>query len=286
MIAKTLVFLTACSTVAAGAEVTGRFTAQEAGTITPAHAAAFETRDPRNPRSRIVEVVLSAQPIDADAAAAALSPHAQAINQEGLKGQDYILVWIRPDGRASMNATFGATMTQFLDATGQGLSIELATNAADRVAARLFTPRPVATLGGETYSVDVTFTAAVARPAPGTALPAGGGDAGRALVALDAALTARRWDRIRAGLAPGTVERFDESYRTAEENIDYAVDVLRAWLPKKRLRVSGGELRGDTATLDVEGEMFPGQKALYLARMVRTGGTWQLQQATSAGMID
>ena len=53
-----------------------------------------------------MEVVLSDQPIDAAAAIQALNPHTDVINQDALKGRDYVLLWIRGDGEISMNATF------------------------------------------------------------------------------------------------------------------------------------------------------------------------------------
>jgi hypothetical protein len=164
--------------------------------------------------------------------------------------------------------------------------VQIAANTPERVTARVYTPKPVTTGDGQTYSVDVTFNVAVARPAAGTPLPAGGGAPGRALKALDLALTRRNWVGIRAGLAPGALASVEASYRSPEENLEYAVDVLRAWLPKKALAVKGGAQRDDTAVLEVEGEMFEGQRGLYLARMRRSGSAWQLEQATVAGMIE
>src|SRR5574341_570816 len=116
---------------ASARDASGKFSVQGGGAIAPKYAAAFETRDPRNPRVKIVEVVLSELPIDAREAAAALSPHMQVINQEALSRHDYILLWVRPGGDVSMNATFGATMAQYLDTVGQGLTARLSENTLD-----------------------------------------------------------------------------------------------------------------------------------------------------------
>ena len=140
-------------------------------------------------------------------------------------------------------------------------------------------------MSGETYTLDVTFTAAVSRVAAGTPLPAGGGEAGKALKALDLAIGTRNWAGIKAGLSPSQLPSFDKDYNSPTENLDNAVDILHAWLPKTGLKITGGEMRGDAAILEVEGEMFPGTQALYLARMVKTGAAWQLDRATLAGML-
>lgn len=95
-------------------DASGTFVVKGGGTIAPKYAAAFETRDSRNTRVKIVEVVLSEFPISAQDAAEALSPHTQVINQDALSKHDYVLLWVRPDGNVSMNATFGATMLEGL----------------------------------------------------------------------------------------------------------------------------------------------------------------------------
>jgi hypothetical protein len=232
-----------------------------------------------------VEVVLSAEPIDIDAAVAALVPHTHAINQDALMRHDYILLWVRPDGHVSVNATLGDTMTQYVDALGDNLSAQIATNTADRVSGRVFTPKPVTVMGGDTYTLDVTFTVRVARAASGTPLGAGGGPPGQALQGLDEAITRKDWAALQAGLTPDTLARFDNSYDSVAEKADNAADALRAWLPKSALEVTGGTLRDDVAALAVVGEMVPGQSALYLARMRTSGPTWQLESASVVGML-
>jgi hypothetical protein len=284
LVACTAVALT-CPPAARAADVSGKFAVKDGATIAPEYAAAFETRDVRNPRQKVVEIVLSAAPVDAEAAVAALAPHTQVINQDALMRHDYILLWVRPDGHVSMNATLGETMTQYVEALGENLSAQIATNTADRVAARVFTPRPVTVMGGGTYTMDVTFAVTVTRGPSGTALPAGGGAPGHALAALDKAITKNDWGALQAGLAPETLARFDNSYDSAAEKADTAVSTLRAWLPKSGLTVTGGTLRSDVADLEVEGDMFPGQRAFYLARMRKSGTAWQLESASVVGTL-
>ena len=49
---------------------------------------------------------------------------------------------------------------------------------------------------------------------------------------------------------------------------------------------AGAKFRADSAILNVEGELFEGQNALFLVRMVKDGSTWVFDRATNAGLID
>jgi hypothetical protein len=258
---------------------------KSAGTIAPKAAAAFVVRDRRDMRTPVAEVVLSARAIDTAAAIASLQPHTQAINQDALEDGDYILLWVAPDGHVSMNATFGKTMTQFLDAVGDSLQATLSVNTPDRVAGRVFTPKPVETMGGDRYTVDLTFEAVVARPPAGTALGVGGGAPGKALDAFLATVRTMQWPAIKAALGPTALEMFDKSYNSPEENAASLADILQNWLPKSGLTITGGDQRGDVADLEIEGEMFPGTRALYLARMRQAAGAWRFESAAMLGML-
>jgi hypothetical protein len=286
------VFLSAIAVVASPAladSAKGQFVVKggkTAGAIAPSHAAAYVTRDPRNPHDRVVEVMLSDVPIDVAAAITTLQPHTHVINQDALDDRNYVLVWIGPDGHVSMNATFSKTMTQFVDRAGdQSLQATLTTNTPERVAGRLFTTAPVATMGGESYTVDLTFDTAVTRLPARTPLAAGGGAPGKALTAWLAAVKTQQWPAIKAGLAPEAVATFEKSYNSPEENASSAAELLQAWLPKSGLKIVGGEQGGDTADLDIEGEMFPGTNALYLARLRQVGGQWLFESAGVVGML-
>lgn len=283
-----LVALSIAASPSADRDAQGRFVvtgSKTSGTIAPTHAAAFVTRDPRDARNRVVEVALTEAAIDIDAAIATLQPHTHVINQDVLDDRNYVLLWIASDGHISMNATFGKTMTQFVDKVGESLKATLTVNTPDRVAGRLFTSAPVTTMGGETYTVDLTFDTAVTRTPAGTPLGAGGGAPGKTLTALLAAVKTQQWPAIKAALAPSALATFDKSYNSPEENASSIADILQAWLPKGGLTITGGELRGDTADLDVEGEMFPGTSALYLARLRQVDGTWLFDSAGMVGML-
>lgn len=140
-------------------------------------------------------------------------------------------------------------------------------------------------MDGTTYTVDIRFGVDVPAVPAGTALPAGGGDPGKALLALLDAANKKNWPAIRAASGPNALKTFDKSYNSPAENAADAADLLKAWLPVEKMKVTGGQLRGDVAILDVEGEMFPGQLSLSLARMVKVGNAWLFDQAARAGMV-
>ena len=93
------------------------------------------------------------------------------------------------------------------------------------------------------------------------------------------------WPAIKAGSTPEALRFFEADYRTPKENAETARDSLAVWLPKQGLRIIGGELRGDVADLEIEGAMFPGTPALYLARMRKSGAAWLFEGAGIVGML-
>jgi hypothetical protein len=274
--------------VARADTVTGRFTLGSGGKIAPKAAAAYPVREQYDARTESVEIMLSTSPIDAVAVANALNPHAEAINQDVLQHDNYILLWVTSDGQVSMNATFRATMTQYLDRTGAGggLKATLTAHTPGHIAGRIFTPAPVKVMSGESYSCDITFAVDVTRPKAGTPLPPGGGEPGQAFSAMMASAQNKNWGALRTSVSERLRNMFDADYRTPEENLEYALDFLQTALPKQGRKVTGGIVRGDVATLEIEGEMFAGQKAVYFAKMVKIRGAWLFDGATLAGLVE
>ena len=274
-----------CPLASAADQASGEVTVKKLGAISPTHATAYHVRDHRNARATQTEILLTDVAVDAAEVQSAFDPHMTAINLEPLKDRNYVLLWVGADGRVGMNATFSKTMTQFLNDTTDGLKVEWKSSAATRLDGRIFSAGPLKTLDGTTYTVDLKFAVDVPAPPVGTALPAGGGDPGKALTALVAAAKKKNWAGIRAGSSPAALKMFDKSYNTEAENADSARDLLQAWLPMEKMKVTGGQLHGDVAVLDVEGDVFPGQPGLSIAQMRKTGNVWQFDRAMRAGMV-
>jgi hypothetical protein len=223
--------------------------------------------------------------IDPAAMQNALDPHMIAINLDALNDRNYVLLFVRADGWVGMNATFSKGMTQFLNDTTGGLKAEFTARTATRIDGHVFSPSPLKSMDGTTYTVDLRFGVDVPAPPAGTALASGGGDPGKALTAFLAASQKKNWAAIKAGSSPDALKTFDKSYNSPAENADSAADLLKAWIPLQKMTITGGQLRGNVAILDVEGELFPGQLGLSLVQMVKTGAVWQFDRAARAGMV-
>lgn len=255
------------------------------GTITVKQAIAYAVRDSRNPRAWHTEVLLTDVPVDAASLRGDLDPHVRAINFEPLKDRNYLLLWINADGSVAMNATYSKTMTQYMTDSSEGLKGAFTTNTAAKVEGRVFSPSPLKTMDGPTYTIDVKFSADVMPGLTGTALPAGGGDPGKAFTAFMGAIAKKNWNGIKSGLSPATLPSFEKDYNTPAENLSSAIDILKAWLPLDKARVTGGVLVSDTdAVLEMEGDRF-GSRTLTLVRMTKTGAVWQFRESVTAGML-
>jgi hypothetical protein len=263
----------------------GSVDVQKVGAISPKFSAGYLVRDQRNARTTQTEILLSEVTIDPAAMQGVLDPHMIAINLDALRDRNYILLFVRADGWVGMNATFSKGMTQFLNDTTGGLKAEFTARTATRLEGHVFSPLPLKSMDGTTYTVDLRFGVDVAAPPSGTALPAGGGEAGKALTAFLTASQKKNWAAIKSGSSPDAVKMFDKSYNTPAENAETAAELLKAWIPLQNMSITGGQLRGNVAILDVEGELFPGQLGLSLVQMVKTGAVWQFDRAARAGMV-
>lgn len=263
----------------------GAVTVQKLGAISPRYAAAYLVRDQRNARTTQVEILLAESPVDAKSIQAAFDPHMVAINLDALRDRNYVLLFVSPDGRVGMNATFGKTMTQFLNDTDGGLKAEFTAKTATRLEGRLSSSAPLKTMDGTTYSVDLRFAVDVPALPAGNALPAGGGEPGKAFTAFVAAALKKNWTAIRAASSPAALELFDKSYNTPAENAEGAETLLKAWVSVAKMKITGGQSGADAAILDVEGEMFPGTMGLSRVRMVKIGEVWKFDKAARAGML-
>lgn len=268
------------------ADVTGQFTVSSKPPIKPKYAAAYAVRDQRDARKWQVEVVLSEAAMDVGAAVAELDPHTNAINQKALSHHNYILLWVSPDGKVSMNATYTEGMVQYIDKTEFGsLAADLKENTPDRISGRVYTPKPIKTMDGDTYQVDVTFATNVARPAAGKPVPKDG-DAAKAYLAFADAIAKKSWTGLQKGMTKERFASYNEDYRTQAENLESAIDILTARGPKGHAKVTGAEQRGDDVILEVEGDLYEGRRALWLVTMVKEDGRWVYEDAGLAGLLE
>src|SRR3954452_18844228 len=203
-----------CPVIALGGEASGQFTAGKRPPIKPKYAAAYETRDQRDARKSAIEVVLSEETIDVVEAAAELDTHSNVINHKALRDHNYVLLWVRPDNDVSIKATYSDTMTQYVEMTGSRMTADMSVNTRDKVAGRIFSPKPLKTMDGDEYTIDLKFSTEVTHPSAGTKLPADGGEPGKAFNALQTAIVKKSWTGIKGNVTAKTLESFNESDRT------------------------------------------------------------------------
>ncbi len=288
ILAPAFLLLAASITSASESQVTGTFRVGKT-VIAPKHAAAYRTRDSFDARKIVTELVLSEYQFDVAGAAAALDPHTFMMNDPSLRSGNYIILWINENGDVDMNATFTEGMIQYLASTekkgimNRELKAALKENEPGRVAGRVYTPKPVKAYDGK-YELDVTFSTDVRGREVGALLPAGGGEPGKAFQGLLAAIAKKDGAVLKRFLSRNLVEILYDSEIEAE-NYESAINILNFTLPKKDVKVVGGDLKSDTAILEVEGAIGETTMAVYLIRMVKEGGKWMFDEASMAGLV-
>jgi hypothetical protein len=280
--------LSALSSMVQADSVSGQFALGDSA-LKPTEVAAFRIRDQFNPRQFETYVMLTTQPVDREAIGRNTDPYAMAINDDAVRDADYLAFTIGGDGEVGMNAHVGGT--QYIDSSGKimgqkgSLIASCSSNTTERVACSIKVAKPVKSMDGPSWNVDVNFDSAILSRAPGKPIAKDGGDPGKAFLALVAAAQGDDLARILALLAPGEAENYQRDYNTVEENLKDAKTTLGFRLPKKP-KITGGELlNDDTALLEVEGVPYEDGRMLYLVEMIRSEGRWGFNSASVAGML-
>lgn len=146
-------------------------------------------------------------------------------------------------------------------------ALTLTTRSADRVAGTFRL-----NAGGD--SADVTFDlpveSTVARG--GTALPADGGEPGKAVLAHFAAIEKNDFKALKATAAPDRRQMMDEAEKSGEAKELFKM--MREMSPRK-VKLTGGTVDGDSAMVDFEG-VADGAVVKGVADCVRIGDAWYM----------
>jgi len=251
--------------------------------------AAFRMRDQFNPRTLETHVVLTSKPVDRAAISASLDPYSVAINDPATLHADYLAFSVRANGEVALNAHVGGV--QYVDTSGTimgqrgSLIANCRENTPARIACHVKTEKPVKTMDGPTWSMDLSFEADVLSRKPGKPMAKDGGAPGQALLALRAAVAGNDLAKILALLTPGEAKSYQEDWRTPAENLASAKEILDVRLPKKPKITGGEQLADDHAVLEVEGEPYENGHMLYLVEMRLIDGHWVYEQSSVAGML-
>ena len=285
------IILFAFATSAFAQKVTGQFKTSK-GAIKPKSVVAIPVRSPKNPLNWEVAVILAEGTMDVDQAFDGLDPRMALINQEGMQDKNYITFWIQPDGYVGMNATFSEGMVQYLDSTkgsggitAESLEALFTENTPNRIAGRIHTTKPVKSMTGETYELDVNFDTPISRPPAGEKLTEGGGQPGEAFMAFLGAVKSKKWNDLQATASARVLE---SAYaETPAEKAASVVDSVSFLLPKgQNTKILGGQQFADKAILEVKGQMGEeGGDALYLVRMLKEQGSWRFDTCYMGGLL-
>ena len=270
------------------AGVTGKFVIGGKA-LTFREVAAFRIRDQFNPRTFETYVVVSAKPVDKATIGASIDPYALVINDPAVMDENFLGFSVAANGEIDLNARFEGT--QYIDSSGKimgqtgSLVASCTENTATRVACSVKTAKPVKSMDGPEWSIDLSFDSEVLSRPSGKPLPADGGDAGKAFLALRAAVGGKDLAKILALLTPDEAKSYQEDWRTPEENLASAKDILDTRLPKKP-KITGGELLADDhALLEIEGVPWDDGKMLYVIEMRKLEGKWVYADGGIAGML-
>jgi hypothetical protein len=286
-----IVFVFAFATSAFAQKVSGQFKTSK-DVIKPKTVVALPVRSPKDPLKYVTALILAEGTMDMNEAFESLDPRTALINQEGMQDKNYITFWIQPDGYVGMNATFSEGMVQYIDSTkgGGGMSAEslealFTENSPNRIAGRIHTTKPVKSMSGESYELDVNFDAPVSHPPAGEKLAEGGGQPGEAFNAFLAAVKSKNWNQLQATASARVLE--GAYAETPAEKAASLVDSVSFLLPKgKTMKILGGQQFADKATLEVKGQMSEdGGDALYLVRMLKEQGSWRFDTCYMGGLL-
>lgn len=273
---------------AASAEVSGSFRMGSLS-LEPSHITALRARDGNNPRQDRTVVFLSHTAMDEAAVAGQRDGYVIAINDPSLRGQDYLTVFISPDGHAALNARVGEV--QYIESSqpmfGEpgSLKVDCGENTPARIACRVWVETPVKPHEGEAWSLDVRFSAAVIPKLGGTPLPADGGEPGKALQSFIKAVQGDDLEAIFALMSESRIGQHNASYNTPEENLASTKDIWSSRLPKT-LKITGGEqVDAERAFVQGEGQLYEGMDMLFELDMTRRDGRWVVDEGGMIGML-
>lgn len=134
------------------------------GAILPKRAVAYVVHDDQDGATARIEVLLTDAAIDVARLRTERDPHRAAINLKALRDHDYLLLRVSADGTVTMNATYSKTMTQYINDTEGGLLATFTSHTPRKIEGRVYSPVPLRSVDGASYTIDVKFSADVVTP--------------------------------------------------------------------------------------------------------------------------
>lgn len=238
------------------------------GGLKVVHAIAVRREEHVDPAEDDIFVYLSDHPLDAAKVATAFDPDDAASEQLGERSGGSIRLCLTADGGECGLYYRRRDPDDSFNTSGYG-ELKLDTRTGTRIAGRWVLSKPE-DFFGKTYDYDLRFDAAIAQP-PGTALPAGGGDAGAAYRAYAAAVAKGDIVALRGFMGEDARWRLPDD----DERIKETLKDLRDEQPQQP-KILRGRLHDNEAVLWVEGVDRDDIKRRGRVRMVREGDAWRV----------
>ncbi len=231
-------------------------------------AYAYRDKDPIDAAKQVTIVILADKAIDAAAITGALDREAAIRDQMDNAKASYVeITMMEGDDSPALNVYVAGTHGN--TALSGGFTVALETNDGKRVKGHCSNDAKER----KDYPTDLNFAVAIATPDPGTALPADGGDAGKAYVAYVAAIRKGDVDAIARVMEKDRAREFLAHRRDAD--FQQMLGMFQAMSPKE-IHVLGGALVGNRATLDVQGKDSGGNELKGKVRLLKDGDGWRV----------
>jgi|KBSMisStaDraftv2_1062788.scaffolds.fasta_scaffold33225_2 hypothetical protein len=244
---------------------------QEGKQIALPNAYAYRGPDPFDKGKTITTVVFADKPIDAAAANAAADRGEAVSDQMRQKDATRVELNLEDDGSVQ-NVNINAPGSSGSQSGSGWYTLKLVKNDAKRVEGTFRSNDEADKKEGRFF--DLKFALDIAGPPDlGAALPADGGDPGKAYRAYLAALKKGDIDALAKTM---TNERSAELI--AHRN-DADFKMMFAFIQSSALqnpKFVKGNSKGDSATLELSGKDGDGNNATSIATMQKEGGTWRL----------
>jgi hypothetical protein len=218
-------------------------------------------------------VILADRALDCAAGETALDPESGVTDPVREADGAYVRLVIGSDGSDQGLYFYNAEPLESFSTSGNG-ELKVGDAAAPRSTGTMKTAAPQEFFD-ETFEYDLSWSLDVSDgPVRGSALPAGGGEAGAALVAYAKAMKA---DDRKALKGLMTAQRSQETFGDEDGSWFAEMWKMRREWELSEATVEGGTLDGDRATLRITGRNGAGEKVRGLVRMVREEGSWRYQ---------
>jgi hypothetical protein len=213
-------------------------------------------------------------------------------NQDGMWEKNYITFLIRPDGYVEMHVLPVGADDEYIDSTkdktgkggisAQSLEATFTENSPNRLAGRIRTTKVAKTTKGETYELDVYFDTPVTQRPVGKKLSADGGEPGKALLQLLAAVKSKNWKGVQAGVSSKILESNTKADASEADNLISVLKFISWYLPTgKRMKILSGEEFSDRAILEVQAQWADGPSdSMYIVKMLKEPSGWRYDLAS------